>query len=172
MNQLHNNPHFKIPKEKTMQHVTNPGRYAFLSTIMDIHLSTKQSIGGYSIIEAFMQSGTESFSHLHCTEDETIHLLEGEVRVNVGSAIIVLSPGQSLFIPRNTPHNIVNSENETARMFLFYSGASFAELVGVTGQPADSFGTIATPIISETDKMPYLAKKSGLIYLNGPAQLS
>ena len=171
MNQLHNNPHSKILEEKTIQYVTKPGRYDFLSTIMDIHLTTKHSIGGCSIIEAFMQSGAESFSHLHCTEDETIHLLEGEVRVKVGSDTIVLSQGQSLYIPRNTPHNIINSAGERARMFLFYTGTSFAELVSITGQPADGFSNVSIPSRSDIDKMPYLAKKSGLIYLNGPALL-
>jgi quercetin dioxygenase-like cupin family protein len=170
MNQLHNNPHYKIPEEKTIQHVTNPGRYDFLSTIMDIHLTTKHGIGGCSIIEAFMQSGAESFSHLHCTEDETIHLLEGEVRVKVGSDTIVLSQGQSLYIPKNTPHNIINTAGERARMFLFYTGTSFAELVSATGQRADGFSNVSMPGMSDIDKMPSIARKSGLIYLNGPAQ--
>ncbi|RZJ87815.1 MAG: cupin domain-containing protein [Chryseobacterium sp.] len=169
MKQLHNNPHFKISKEKTIQHVTNIKRYDFLSTIMDIHLSDEQSTGAYSMIEAFMQSGAVSYSHLHSTEDETIHLLEGEVHVHAGSTTITLSPGQSLYIPRNTPHNIVNSGSGRARMFLFYTGTSFAELVSTTGQPAEDFSTIFIPCISETNKLPYLAKKSGLIYLNGPA---
>lgn len=46
--------------------------------------------------------------HKHLEQDETFHIIEGEFRFVVGEQAIIVSEGTTLFVPRNTPHSLLN----------------------------------------------------------------
>jgi len=59
-------------------HSRCPEAYMFLGVRMKILLSAKETGGQFSLIEGVMPPGGDGGLHLHATEDESMHLLEGE----------------------------------------------------------------------------------------------
>lgn len=46
--------------------------------------------------------------HKHVEQDETFHLFSGALRFVVGDEVLFAVAGTSLFVPRDTPHSLLN----------------------------------------------------------------
>ncbi len=53
--------------------------------------------------------------HVHIEQDETFHVISGELRLKVGEQMIDAKEGQFVYIPKNTVHTYVNLKQEPAR---------------------------------------------------------
>src|SRR5258707_484295 len=62
-------------------HTRYPEAYTFLGVRMKILLSSKDTGGQFSLIEGLMPPGGDGGLHLHANEDESMHLLEGQLEV-------------------------------------------------------------------------------------------
>jgi uncharacterized cupin superfamily protein len=65
----------------------------FLGVRMKILLSAKETGGQFSLIEGVMPPGSEGGLQLHANEDESMHLLEGELEVIIGDKKFPLTSG-------------------------------------------------------------------------------
>ena len=54
--------------------------------------------------------------HKHIEQDETFHIISGYFRFIVGDKEIFASEGTTLFVPRNTPHSLLNIGDESAKL--------------------------------------------------------
>ena len=73
--------------------------------------------------------------HVHRRDDETFHVLEGEVTLFIGGDRIVLGPGQAAFAPRHVPHTY-RVESEQARWLVIATPAGFEAFVREVSEPA------------------------------------
>lgn len=64
----------------------------------------KETGGLFSVFEAIGIPGMEPPPHIHCNEDETYYLLEGEMRFRVAEKEFTAQPGDFVFLPRNIRH--------------------------------------------------------------------
>ena len=67
----------------------------FLGVRMKIFLSSKDTGGQFSRIEGLMPPGGDGGLHLHTNEDESMHLLEGELEVTISDKKFPLTSGES-----------------------------------------------------------------------------
>lgn len=67
-------------------------------------LSGKDTNQQFTLIEEINEPGTKIPPHVHTKEDEVFHVLEGELKVTVGSNTTTLKAGDLGFLPRNIPH--------------------------------------------------------------------
>jgi len=102
---------------------------------MDIHLSGAQTGGEFSLIEAFMLSGGDGGRHIHTNEDETIHIVFGQLEVTVGNEKFTLKAGETSFAPRNIPHRIQNKGKVEARAFLINTPGVIRPFCIIGGHP-------------------------------------
>lgn len=70
-----------------------------------IKLSGKDSNNELLIIEQYDKPGIGIPMHIHRNEDETFHILEGEMEVTVGDKTTILKKGDIAYCPRNIPHS-------------------------------------------------------------------
>jgi mannose-6-phosphate isomerase-like protein (cupin superfamily) len=63
--------------------------------------------------------------HTHTHEDEFSYVLEGEVGVQIGDAVIYARPGDLVCKPRGVPHAFWNRSDEPARLLEVISPAGF-----------------------------------------------
>jgi mannose-6-phosphate isomerase-like protein (cupin superfamily) len=114
---------------------------------MIIHLSGEQTRGQLTLIEGTMWPGGDGGLHVHLREDETMHLLEGELDVTIGEQALRLRPGESYFAPRGVPHRLRNRGNVAARSLVIHTPAGFDEFIRRAGIPMEdaSSGTPASP---------------------------
>jgi hypothetical protein len=73
---------------------------------------------------------------IHTREDEVYFVLAGELEVLVGEKAFVLRPGDTLLAPRDIPHELRNSGNNTNHYLLVFSPSGFEEFIMATAVPA------------------------------------
>ena len=75
-----------------------------LNTLVTIRVSAADGQDGVSILEHRVPQGDSPPLHLHRTEDEIFHILEGEFRVKVQDREQRAGPGAILLAPKGIPH--------------------------------------------------------------------
>jgi quercetin dioxygenase-like cupin family protein len=59
--------------------------------------------------------------HEHANEEETLYVLEGDVRFKLGDRMVSGPPGTFVFVPRGTPHTFQNVGETPARMLIHFT---------------------------------------------------
>ena len=96
-------------------------RYYIDVGIGSVCLSGADTGGAYSLLEASLAPGIIVPRHTHTREDETYHVLAGELEVVVGEETFVLREGDTLMAPRDIPHQLRNSGNIANHYLLVFS---------------------------------------------------
>lgn len=74
-----------------------------------------------SMFDWTVPAGFSTGLHVHCVQEETFYVLEGECEWQVGGQTVRARPGTYLFIPPGVPHNIANTSDQPARMLMTVS---------------------------------------------------
>lgn len=69
-----------------------------------VKVSSEDSGGEFTLMDATNPAGTYLPPHIHRREDETFYILEGEFQFDVDGAILRAGPGATVFAPRGIPH--------------------------------------------------------------------
>jgi quercetin dioxygenase-like cupin family protein len=77
--------------------------------------------GALTALEVANPVGEGPPLHVHAAEDETIHLLDGEIRWRLGDDLQSAGPGAYVFIPRGLPHCFQVIGERPARMLITFS---------------------------------------------------
>ncbi|HEX8529491.1 MAG TPA: cupin domain-containing protein [Cytophagales bacterium] len=109
--------------------------YWFFGARLRILADGPQTESRYDLIEGDFPAGTETPLHLHTQYDELIYVREGEFTVYTDAGTVVLAPGQSVFVPRNTSHAVEASGRAGNRALTIASPAGFAALIRAVGIP-------------------------------------
>ena len=102
-----------------------PGEGAASENPLGVELVFKvrgeQTDGSLTAFENLVASDDGPPLHTHANEDETIYVLEGEVRFKLGEEIQTGPAGSYVFIPRGTPHCWQNVGDAPARMLFHFT---------------------------------------------------
>jgi quercetin dioxygenase-like cupin family protein len=110
----------------------------FLGTTVRI-LATCDEGDGISVIESAAPEGDSPPLHVHTTEDELFHVLEGELRLRVGDDERVLAAGEAVCAPRGVPHSY-RVESPSARWLVTTARGDFERFVRALARPAERDG--------------------------------
>jgi quercetin dioxygenase-like cupin family protein len=131
-----------------------------------------ESGGGFSLVEhPLPPRALAAPLHRHSREDEYSYILEGRVGALLGDEVVIGSPGDLIFKPRNQWHSFWNAGDEPARLLEIISPAGFEkyfdELVDMGGsRKADpqSIAALAKRYGLEVDpgSIPILVERFGL----------
>jgi quercetin dioxygenase-like cupin family protein len=127
--------------EATTAKVLGPrdGEAGFLGSIgVRFMIDGDEAGGGFSLVEHPMSPHALAAPlHRHTHEDEYSYVLEGRVGALLGDEVLVASPGDLIFKPRNQWHTFWNAGDEPARILEIISPAGFerffAELLDLGG---------------------------------------
>ncbi|HUO12598.1 MAG TPA: cupin domain-containing protein, partial [Caulobacteraceae bacterium] len=95
-------------------HRTGRRDVVFLGVTMNVLLTSAETGGQFSLIEGVMPPGGDGGLHVHHREDESMHLVEGELEVTIGADRFTLRPGESYFAPRGAPQRLRNIGERSA----------------------------------------------------------
>lgn len=93
-----------------------------------IKVSAAETCGGCSIIEQISQPGSHVPLHVHTREDEVFHVLEGEVRLDLGGTTQHVSADTTIFLPRRVPHGFAVEGNRPARLLIIATPGGIEEM--------------------------------------------
>ena len=93
----------------------------------NIIVSTEQSNGEYVISDGAIHPDGFIPEHYHKWEDQTFHVLEGEVEAKIGNKIYQLSTGDSIHCPRGITHYMKNNSTKNVRLLSYIFPGTWAE---------------------------------------------
>ena len=105
------------------------GQLAVIKTTAD------DSAGQLTIVEITAPPGLEVPLHVHHRDDEGFWILEGDITVEVGDAMIEAQAGDYVFGPRDIPHRYTVG-NDGCRMLFIMVPGGFEDLIRATSEPA------------------------------------
>ncbi|MFL5782427.1 MAG: cupin domain-containing protein [Thermoleophilaceae bacterium] len=81
----------------------------------------EQSGGTLTAFETVVAPGEGPPLHIHAAEEETLYVLEGDVRFMLGDELHSGSVGSFAFVPRGMPHTFQNVGDTLARMLIHFT---------------------------------------------------
>lgn len=76
----------------------------FFDNLVKFRSSHEDSADGISVMEELARCGDSPPYHLHHTEDEVFHLIEGELVLLVDGETRRVRAGETLLAPKGVPH--------------------------------------------------------------------
>lgn len=76
----------------------------FLDTLVVPHVTTVESGGSFSLIEQHLPEGSVTPLHVQPHEDETFHVLDGQMTFYLDGIEVSAGAGDTVLVPRGTPH--------------------------------------------------------------------
>jgi quercetin dioxygenase-like cupin family protein len=90
-------------------------------------ISSQETGGTFSLteFEAAPPPAPAAPLHIHQDADETIYVLEGELKVTFGDQVTPVHPGASIFVPKGNPHLNTNVGATRGRILVFLTPPGF-----------------------------------------------
>jgi quercetin dioxygenase-like cupin family protein len=111
--------------------------------------TAEDTLGAFLLFEAVMDKGKRTPLHTHPDSEETLYLVDGEVRVHMDGAEETIGAGGLVIAPRNVPHAFLVLSETATMLCLQTPGMCQGFYMGASEPLADSerlvdFGRIAT----------------------------
>ena len=120
-----------------MTQTTPANQLWFLDSLVTIRVPMSDGVDGISVVEHRMPYGSSAPFHLHRTEDEVFHVLEGEYRVKVNDQEHRLGPGTIRLLPKGVPHTYRVESVQGGRCLTITVRGDFERFVRAVSRPAE-----------------------------------
>jgi quercetin dioxygenase-like cupin family protein len=142
----------------------------FFNTLHTVQVPHDQGQDGISVLESLAPYGDSPPLHIHRTEDEAFHVLEGELRLRVDDAEIRIGGGESILAPKGVAHTYRVESPDGARWLVITRRGDFERFVRSLSRPAEKPTLPAPqgpPTREQADALAGAARRHG-IELVGP----
>ena len=113
-------------------------------------LRGEHTSGTFAALEVVIAPGTGPPLHIHPDAEESIYVLEGDMRWRLGDEVQDTPPGSLVFVPRGVPHCFQNAGERPGRMLVMFlpSGMEgFFDLMrDATGYDPEAFRRAAAEV--------------------------
>lgn len=107
----------------------------FEGVFLRVLVSSAETGGRLSILEQWLPAGWSSPTHVHHREDQTLHVLEGEIHARIGDLPQTVRAGEAVFLPRNIAH-VFKAGPEGAKCLEINTPGGFEQFHIDAGEPA------------------------------------
>lgn len=115
-------------------HAESVTTFMVLGVVHRVLLDGKQTHGTMSIVELVTPPGGAIPPHIHHREEETFHVLEGELEIWCGGHTTRLRAGDTFFAPRGIPHSPRTVGDAPARVLVTLVPAGFERFFREAGE--------------------------------------
>jgi quercetin dioxygenase-like cupin family protein len=99
-------------------------------------ITGKETGGAFFLAEMSVQPGGGPPPHIHHREDESFHILEGTLTIQVGGNTITASAGDFAFLPRGIAHSFKNTGDGCAKALVLTTPAGLESYFAEVFEPA------------------------------------
>lgn len=107
----------------------------FLNTLVTFPVSHADNGDGISVMESLARRGDSPPYHVHHTQDEAFHLIEGELVFLIDGETKRVLPGETHLAPKGVPHTY-RVVSEQARWLVVTTHGDFERFVREAARPA------------------------------------
>ena len=104
--------------------------------LVTFKVTSEQSGDVLCMFEHAASRGKTTPLHLHPDHDETIYVLEGELRLHIDGVENVAGPGAVVWIPRGTPHAFLITSEMARSLWVVTPGGAGEAFFRQAGDPA------------------------------------
>jgi quercetin dioxygenase-like cupin family protein len=132
---------------------------------MTFKATSEETGGAFLLFEDRMTGGKVTPLHVHANEDETFHVLEGELLVHVDGVEHRVAAGGTAMIPRGVPHAF-KVQSASARVLTLLVPGTAEAFYRAASEPA----TADTPVDANVDfaRVRAASESTGGMKLVGP----
>ncbi|WP_350277609.1 cupin domain-containing protein [Kribbella sp. HUAS MG21] len=109
----------------------------FLGVLQQLRVSGEQTGGAFSLTDNLARRGSGSPVHIHEHEEESLIVLDGNLRVVLDGEDHPAGPGTVAILPQGVPHAYVVTSAE-ARFLTLHNPAGFERFAAEVGEPAQA----------------------------------
>jgi mannose-6-phosphate isomerase-like protein (cupin superfamily) len=143
----------------------------FLNTLVTVRVRHDGAEDGISVLERHASHGDSPPLHVHQTEDEIFHLLEGELRVRAGDTEVRIGAGETILGPKGVPHTYRVESREGARWLVITRRGDFERFVRALSRPAkrpELPPGQGPPMTEQADALAAAAREHGIEFVGPP----
>jgi quercetin dioxygenase-like cupin family protein len=127
-----------LPPRKQPRHIPAATGAAYWGpgSQMTFLITGKDTGGAFFMAEMSVPPGGGPPPHIHQREDESFHMLEGTMTIQVGGDTITASSGDFVYLPRGVVHSFRNTGTATARALVLVTPAGLENFFAEVFEPA------------------------------------
>ena len=129
-------------------------------------LTGEQTAGQFCLLENKSGGNTRTPIHVHANDDETVYVIEGELTAVIDGRPRRLAAGESIFLPRGIPHQLVNMSGNPNRYILIGTPALFDRFVEEGGRELRPDEVVGPPTPEEIERLHEAAPRFGITLLS------
>ncbi|MFE0756359.1 cupin domain-containing protein [Inquilinus sp. NPDC058860] len=139
--------------------------FVLAGIVMKRLLSGDQTAGQFCLFENRSDGHTRTPIHVHARDDETVYVIEGELTAVIDGRPRRLTTGESVFLPRGVPHQLVNLSGNPGRYILIGTPALFDRFLEEAGHEVQPGEAVGPPTPEEIERLRQAAPKFGITLL-------
>jgi mannose-6-phosphate isomerase-like protein (cupin superfamily) len=125
-------------------------------------LSGDETEGQFCLLENKSGGNTKTPIHVHASDDETIYIIEGELTAVFDGDPRRLTAGESMFLPRGIPHQLMNMSRKPCRYILIGTPALFDRFLEEGGHELQPGEIIGPPTPEEIERLREASPRFGI----------
>jgi mannose-6-phosphate isomerase-like protein (cupin superfamily) len=149
-----------------MKHDVKPKEFVLAGVVMKRLVSGEQTEGSFCLFENRSDGQTKTPIHVHAHDDETIYVVEGLLTAVLDGEARTLSPGESVFLQRGIPHQLMNLGNLPARYILIGTPSVFEQFLAEGGHELRKGEVVGPPTPPDIERLKAAAPRFGITLLS------
>jgi quercetin dioxygenase-like cupin family protein len=152
-------------KETTMCDIDSK-EFVLAGVVMKRLLSGEQTAGRFCFFENKSDGNTKTPIHVHAQDDETVYIIEGELTAVIDGQPRRLKAGESIFLPRGIPHQLMNMSGKPCRYLLIGTPALFDRFLEEGGHELPPGEVVGPPTPEEIERLREASRRFGITLLS------
>jgi quercetin dioxygenase-like cupin family protein len=144
---------------------TGSKEFVLAGVVMKRLLSGEQTAGQFCLFENKSGGHTRTPIHVHARDDETVYIIEGELTAVIDGQPRRLTAGESIFLPRGIPHQLMNVSGKPGRYILIGSPALFDRFLEEAGRELQRDEAVGPPTPEEIARLRAASPRFGITLL-------
>jgi mannose-6-phosphate isomerase-like protein (cupin superfamily) len=140
--------------------------FVLAGVVMKRLLSGEQTAGQFCLFENRSDGNTRTPIHVHARDDETVYIIEGELTAVIDGEPRRLTAGESIFLPRGVPHQLMNMSGNPARYILIGTPALFDRFLEQGGHELRPDEVVGPPTPEEIERLREASPRFGITLLS------
>lgn len=137
----------------------------FTGSNVKVLISGKDTGGQFCMMDFRSPPGRSTPLHVHEREEETIHMLAGEMEVTVGDKSVLLHAGDTILLPRHVAHRLSIQGNSNSHYIVVCTPAGFDEFVEACASEDNGADTAPSPSPTDIARLRDQAPRFGITLL-------
>jgi mannose-6-phosphate isomerase-like protein (cupin superfamily) len=139
--------------------------FVLAGVVMKRLLCGEQTAGQFCLLENKSGGNTRTPIHVHAKDDEAVYVIEGEMTAVIDGQPRRLTVGESIFLPRGIPHQLMNISGNPCRYILIGTPALFDRFLEESGHELRRDEVVGPPTPEEIERLREASPRFGITLL-------